>query len=86
MMKIKFWIARDEGIYLEEDDRKPQPGKLHIFYDTPEILYDRVNNNKYFGNARVICEIPSYMFPEIKEGTCLVISDIETYIEEDWTC
>lgn len=67
--KIRMWIARDEGIYEEPDDRKPQKGKLHLFYDTPIIERDHDTNTMKWGYARCIGEIPSHMYPFIEECT-----------------
>jgi len=65
-------------------DGLKKPGKLHLFYDTPMLEgYDKggefVNEFgetvwrtgfRYYKLARECCEIPAYMFPEIKEKTC----------------
>ena len=67
-----IYIARDEGVCYD-DERKSQ-GKLHLFYDTPLIDKDPQTNTLKFGCARCIAEIPSYMYPEIKEGDCYEIS------------
>ena len=68
-----MYIARDEGICYDEDERKSQ-GKLHLFYDTPLIHQDPQTNTRKFDCARCIAEIPSYMYPEIKDGDCYEIS------------
>ena len=68
-----IYIARDEGIWYHEDDHKTQ-GKLHLFYDTPLIHRDAQTNTLKFDCARCIAEIPSYMYPDIKEGDCYEIS------------
>ena len=70
-----IYIARDDGICYDEDERKTQ-GKLHLFYDTPLIDKDPQTNTLKFDCARCIAEIPSYMYPEIKEGDCYEISII----------
>ena len=70
-----IYIARDEGICYDEDEHKIQ-GKLHLFYDTPLIDKDTQTNTLKFDCARCIAEIPSYMYPEIKEGDCYEISII----------
>ena len=70
-----IYIARDEGICYDEDEHKKQ-GKLHLFYDTPLIDKDTQTNTLKFDCARCIAEIPSYMYPEIKEGDCYEISII----------
>ena len=68
-----IYIARDEGICYDEDERKSQ-GKLHLFYDTPLINIDPKTNTRKFDCARCIAEIPSYTYPEIKDGDCYEIS------------
>ena len=70
-----IYIARDEVIYYDDYKRKGQ-GKLHIFYDTPLIHKDPKTNTYKFDCARCIAEIPSYMYPEIKDGDCYEISII----------
>lgn len=66
--EIILWIARDEGFYNEEDD-EPSVGKLHIFYDQPQLI--KVDGIYCWKFSRIICEVPSYMYPEIKEKTCI---------------
>lgn len=93
---MKLWIARDTKYttyFYECDDYGEEQvrGNLHIFYDTPELLYvdgvyneNRKNDNDWYQrsqyykwqNARLICDIPSYMFPEIKEGECIEFINI----------
>ena len=68
-----MYIARDEGICYDEDEHKSQ-GQLHLFYDTPLIDKDPQTNTLKFDCARCIAEIPSYMYPDIKEGDCYEIS------------
>ena len=70
-----IYIARDEGICYDEDEHKTQ-GKLHLFYDTPLIDKDPQTNTLKFDCARCIAEIPSYIYPDIKEGDCYEISII----------
>lgn len=59
----KLYIARDgEGVY---DNDEPNDGRgLNIFYDIP--LWD--GQQRRWGTARKIANIPDYMFPDIKEG------------------
>lgn len=38
-MDYKIWIARDEGLYDSEDEDTKLVGKLHMFYDSPELLF-----------------------------------------------
>lgn len=68
-----MYIARDEGVCYDEDEHKTQ-GNLHLFYDTPLIHKDSQTNTLKFDCARCVAEIPSYMYPEIKEGDCYEIS------------
>ena len=68
-----IYIARDEGICYDEDERKSQ-GNLHLFYDTPLIHRDPQTNTLKFDCGRYITEIPSYMYPDIKEGDCYEIN------------
>ena len=70
-----IYIARDEGICYDEDERKSQ-GNLHLFYDTPLIHRDPQTNTLKFDCARCIAEIPSYMYPDIEEGDCYEIGII----------
>lgn len=64
---MKLWIVRTEAdipddVYESVVERHPESRifytKLYIFYDKPVDF------------ARLICEVPNYMFPEIKEGEC----------------
>ena len=68
-----MYIARDEGICHDEGEHKSQ-GKLRLFYDTPLIDKDPQTNTWKFDCTRCVAEIPSYMYPEIKEGDCYEIS------------
>lgn len=68
--KEKVWIARDEGIMFEDDDY-PQKGKLHVFYDLPILEYDSELHILKWTCARKIGEVPSYMYPSIKEKECI---------------
>ena len=65
---MKLWIKRTEAdipaeVYESIVERHPEDmivyTKLYVFYDKP------------IGEARLICEVPNYMFPEIKEGECV---------------
>lgn len=75
-MSQKLWIARDEGKW---DEDVKQIGELNLFYDTPQLLFDVENRISYWGNARKIGQIPSYMYPEIKDRECYVFNNIELY-------
>lgn len=68
-----MYIARDEGIY-DEDYNYVKPGKLQIFYDTPLPYCDGVTKTCKYGKARVVAEIPTYMYPDIQEGECYAIT------------
>lgn len=69
----KLYIARDEGIY-DDDYNYVKPGKLQIFYDTPKIICNDITGTYRYGLARVVSEIPSYMYPDIQEGECYEIT------------
>lgn len=78
MKNMKLWIARDEAVVPEDMEhfieRHPEKeiefAKLHIFYDKP---YWSGCDGKWYG-ARDMCEVPNYMFPEIKIGDCVEFS------------
>lgn len=76
MNNLKLYIARDEGKW-DEDVKKE--GELNLFYDTPQLLFDVENWTSYWGNARKIANIPSYMYPQIKDKECYVFNDLELY-------
>lgn len=76
---MKLWVARNEGYEEEEvlhDRFKHVSGELFIFYDTPLLVYDSEKQRKIWTCSREMCEVPSYMFPGIKEGECVVFSNI----------
>lgn len=73
---ISIYIARDEGIILKDDDY-PQKGKLHLFYDTPILDYDYELRIFKWTCARMIGEIPSYMYPSIKEKECIKLIELK---------
>ena len=65
---MKLWIERTEAdipddVYESVVERHPENRivytKLYVFYDKPVC------------SARLMCEVPNYMFPEIKEGECV---------------
>ena len=80
---MKLWIARDNSIIPDDMEhfieRHPEKeieyAKLHIFYDKP------IWKGNYFSGsweyAREMCEIPNYMFPEIKMGQCVEFNSKE---------
>ena len=73
------YIARDNAnvpddmVHFVErhPEKKIEFAKLHIFYDTPEWDSGIWSSEGHWKNAREMCEIPNYMFPEIKMGECL---------------
>ena len=79
---MKLWIGRDSSIIPDDMEhfieRHPEKeieyAKLHIFYDKP------IWEGNYFRGswqyAREMCEIPNYMFPEIKMGQCVEFNSI----------
>lgn len=73
-----MWIARDGGIY-NDDYEVLEEGKLHLFYDTPLVHRDTKTNILKFDCARCIGEIPSYMYPWIKEGDCYQLNSNNLY-------
>lgn len=74
-----IWIARDEAIIPDDmehfierhPEKRYEYAKLHIFYDTPEWVSD------HWQNARDMCEIPNYMYPEIEEGVCVEFKEAD---------
>lgn len=76
MNNFKLYIARDEGKW-DEDVQKT--GKLNLFYDTPELLFNVKDGISYWGNARKIAGLPSYMYPQVKDKECYVFNDLELY-------
>ncbi len=76
MNNLKLYIARDEGKW---DEDVQTTGELNLFYDTPQLLFDIDKRISYWGNARKIANIPSYMYPQIKDKECYVFNDIELY-------
>lgn len=76
MSKFKLYIARDEGKW-DEDVKKEE--ELNLFYDTPQLLFDVDKRISYWGNARKIARIPSYMYSQIRDKECYVFNNIELY-------
>ena len=76
MNNFKLYIARDEGKW-DEDVKKE--GELNLFYDTLQLLFDVKDQISYWGNARKIAEIPSYMYPQIRDKECYVFNNLELY-------
>lgn len=80
-----MWLARDEAVIphdirVREDDVY-RFGKLHLFYDTPLLGYsEEISHIKTWSCARPCCEIPSYMFPNIKEKSIRTVF----FIDEDF--
>lgn len=69
----KIWLARDEAKY--DEDYHNQRGDIHLFYDTPQLVFNKEKRLLCWENARKIATIPSYMFPELKEETCVVFKE-----------
>lgn len=72
-----LWIARDERQqHPKYHDELELHGKLHVFYDSPIL-----KNGKWTLARQLGGEIPSYMFPELKECCCQkfigMIGDLE---------
>lgn len=76
MNNFKLYIARDEGKW-DEDVKKE--GELNLFYDTPQLLFDVKDRISYWDNARKIAQIPSYMYPQVKDKECYVFNNLELY-------
>lgn len=76
MNNFKLYIARDEGKW---DEDVQTTGELNLFYDTPELLFNVKDWTSYWGNARKIANIPSYMYPQIKDKECYVFNNLELY-------
>ena len=74
MNNFKLYIARDEGKW---DEDVQTTGELNLFYDTPELLFN--DSTSYWGNARKIAHIPSYMYPQVKDKECYVFNNLELY-------
>ena len=84
--KIVVYIARDDSVIPEDlehaierhPEREVEFAKLHIFYDTPQLEYnpDWYNGKPRYEwkNARIIAEVPSYMFPDIKPKQMCVLT------------
>lgn len=73
---MKIYLARD---YPENEDS--YRGRLFLFYDTPELIFiwadkEEGTDSYYgFGHARMISEVPRYMYPELKEGECVTLEN-----------
>lgn len=76
MNNFKLHIARDEGKW---DEDVQTTGELNLFYDTPELLFNVKDSISYWGNARKIAHIPSYMYPQVKDKECYVFNNLELY-------
>ena len=76
---MELWIARDNAIIPDDMEhcieRHPEKeieyANLHIFYEKPIWEYGS------WQYAREMCEIPNYMFPEIKIGQCVEFNSKE---------
>ncbi len=69
----KIWIARDEAEC--DEDGCCSRGAIHLFYDTPQLVFNKEKRLYCWENARKIATIPSYMFPELKETSCVVFKE-----------
>lgn len=76
MNNFKLYIARDEGKWDEDVEKE---GELNLFYDTPQLLFDVKDQISYWDNARKIAQIPSYMYPQVKDKECYVFNNLELY-------
>lgn len=76
MNNFKLYIARDEGKW---DKGVQTTGELNLFYDTPQLLFDVKDWTSYWGNVRKIANIPSYMYPQVKDKECYVFNNLELY-------
>jgi len=100
-----YKIYETEHDYRDDEFGVKHDGDLHLFYDTPEFtglieggpFIDENGETLYrerhhvFKLARECCSIPSYMFPEIKEGKCyllksdaLEVDEVKEKIKELW--
>lgn len=75
-----LWIARDECSKRPKyDDEPEESGELHVFYDQPIMDEGKWQHARQLGG-----EIPSYMFPELRNGCCRkfigIIGDLENKI------
>lgn len=65
---LTIYLARDKrGPHPKFHDELEQYGKLHVFYDTP--IFNN-STGKWELARQLGGEIPSYMFPDIKESEC----------------
>lgn len=78
MNDYKIWIARDQN-ETDEDGNIIKPGKLHAFYDTPELSVDFDSSIFKWTCARKMFEIPSFMYPNVKEMECVVYESYKEY-------
>lgn len=76
MNNLKLYIARDESKW---DEDVQTTGELNLFYDTPQLLFDIDKRISYWGNARKIAKISSYMYPQVKDKECYVFNNLELY-------
>ena len=83
--KKRLWwlyVARDKRQqHPKYSDELERYGRLHVFYDTPEL------ENGKWGCARQLGgEIPAYMFPDLEEGHCQkfigIIGDLDNKMSE----
>lgn len=77
---MKLWVGRTNVRFAEDfDDRIDQmnylerhPEKEWMFTKLL-VLYDKPSKIHFIEelDARIACEIPNYMFPEIEPGECI---------------
>lgn len=90
MTKItKIWLARDEAVVPYDirvrEDEIYRFGKLHLFYDTPLLgPADDGSHRQVWSCARLCCEVPSYMFPNIKEKSVRTVFFIDEDLPESF--
>ena len=87
MKHLKLWLARNEGKEEEyvHDRYTHVDGELLVCLDKPILKFDPDELRNKWMYSRIMCEAPSYMFPEIDEGTWVEFSykDLECLIEEE---
>lgn len=68
---MKLWIGRNFDYLEDPTDRGSKvQGELRVFFDKPEIEFigPAIGGRRVWGYARLVAEVPKYMFPEIKSG------------------
>lgn len=76
---MKLWIARNPDYdTMVDGEWEEREGELCLFYDSPELRYDDEKTRDVFTNARMICQIPSYMYPNITAENSPAVFTLET--------